>query len=139
MREGSLDISKYERAVNKLGEIIQRYNQNTEDDAIRDSVIQRFEFTYSIALTTLRKYFIDRAFVIEDVNQMSFNDMIRTANQLNLLKSNLEVWSDFRRIRNMTSQAYYESIAEKVINIIPKFYEEMKYLCTTLYNSLKTA
>lgn len=135
MREGSLDISKYERAVNKLGEIIQRYNQNTEDDAIRDSVIQRFEFTYSIALTTLRKYFIDRAFVIEDVNQMSFNDMVRTANQLNLLKSNLEVWSDFRRIRNMTSHTYDEKTAQKVVEIIPQFYEEAVFLLHAVKDS----
>ncbi len=135
MREGSLDISIFEKAVNKLGEIINRYNQNVEDDAIRDSVIQRFEFTYSIALTTLRKYLIDRAFVIEDVNQMSFNDMIRTANQFGLFKSNLEIWSEYRKMRNMTSHTYDEKTAQKVVEIIPQFYDEMQFFLGALKDS----
>ena len=135
MREGSLDISIFEKAVNKLGEIINRYNQNVEDDAIRDSVIQRFEFTYSIALTTLRKYLIDRAFVIEDVNQMSFNDMIRTANQFGLFKSNLEIWSEYRKMRDMTSHTYDEKTAQKVVEIIPQFYDEMQFFLGALKDS----
>lgn len=135
MREGSLDISIFKKAVNKLGEIINRYNQNVEDDAIRDSVIQRFEFTYSIALTTLKKYLIDRAFVIEDVNQMSFNDMIRTANQFGLFKSNLEIWSEYRKMRNMTSHTYDEKTAQKVVEIIPQFYDEMQFFLGALKDS----
>ena len=94
MREGTFDTTSLQKAANRLDEILVRYNLDTSDDAIRDSVIQRFEFSYSIALKTLRKYFIERAFVVEEVNQMSFNDMIRTANQLNLLKSDLELWTE---------------------------------------------
>ena len=89
MREGTLDIIALQNSIKRLSEVIIRYQKEQDDDAVRDAVIQRFELTYSILLKTLRKYFIDRAFVIEDVNQMSFNDMVRTACQLNLLKSNL--------------------------------------------------
>lgn len=128
MYQGTFDFSLFQKAVNKLNEILIRYNQNLNDEAIRDSVIQRFEFTYSIALKTIRKYFIERAFVLEDVNQMSFNDMIRIANQLNLLKSNLEVWTSYREMRNLTSHTYDELIAQKVVSIIPQFYEEMLVL-----------
>lgn len=132
MREGTFDIISLENASKKLGEILVRYNKDTTDDAIRDSVIQRFEFVYSIALKTLRKYFLERAFVVEDVNQMSFNDMIRTANQLNLLKSNLELWTEFREMRNMTSHTYDEVIAQKVVGIVPRFYDEIVFLLETL-------
>ncbi len=132
MKEGTFDFSKLEKAGSRLNEVLQRYMQNTQDDAIRDSVIQRFEFTYSLALRTIRKYFIERAFVIEDVNQMSFNDMIRTANQLNILKSNLETWTKFRQMRNLTSHTYNEEIAIKVVNIIPDFYDEVVYLLQSL-------
>lgn len=132
MREGTFDLTSFEKAANKLNEILIRYAQNPLDDAIRDSVIQRFEFTYSIALKTLRKYFIERAFIIEDVNQMSFNDMIRTANQFNLLKSNLEKWTEYREMRNLTSHTYDEVIAQKVVSIIPEFYEEIVELLNAL-------
>ena len=90
MQQGTFNITALENAENRLQEMLARYNKEHEDEAVRDSVIQRFEFTYSIALKTLRKYFIERAFVLEEVNQMSFNEMIRTASQLNLLVSNLE-------------------------------------------------
>lgn len=132
MQEGTFDLTSFEKAINKLNEILIRYAQNPLDDAIRDSVIQRFEFTYSLALKTLRKYFIERAFVVEDVNQMSFNDMIRTANQFNLLKSNLEKWTEYREMRNLTSHTYDEVIAQKVVSIIPEFYEEIVELLNAL-------
>ncbi len=128
----NLDLTALENSLKRLGEVMERYRKNTSDDAIRDSVIQRFEFTYSITLKILRKYFIERAFIVEDVNQMSFNDMIRTANQMQLLKSNLEVWSKFREMRNMTSHTYDENIALKVVSIIPDFYTEIDFLLNKL-------
>lgn len=132
MREGTFNITSLENAVKRLGEILVRYQNDVTDDGIRDSVIQRFEFTYSIALKTLRKYFIERAFVVDDVEHMSFNDMIRTANNLDLLKSNLEIWTNYRNMRNLTSHTYNEEIALKVVSIIPAFYEEILYLVDKL-------
>ena len=137
MINGTLDISIFERAVNKLGEILERYNQNKDDEAIRDAVIQRFEFTYSLALTTLKKFFSFCAFITEDINQMSFNDMIRVANQQNLLESDLEKWTDFRKMRNMTSHTYDENIARRVVGIIPEFYTEMIFLLNRLKEIIK--
>ena len=132
MREGTFDISSLENAVKRLGEILVRYQKDVTDDGIRDSVIQRFEFTYSIALKTLKKYFIERAFVVDDIEHMSFNDMIRTANQLDLLKSDLETWSNYRNMLNLTSHTYDEEVALKVVSIIPAFYEEVLYLLDKL-------
>ncbi len=132
MQKGTLDISALENAENRLQEMLARYKKETNDEAVRDSVIQRFEFTYSIALKTLRKYFIERAFILEEVNQMSFNEMIRTASQLNLIKSNLEKWTIYREMRNMTSHTYDEKIALQVVSIIPDFSDEIAYLLIKL-------
>ena len=135
MQQGTFNITALENAENRLQEMLARYNKEHEDEAVRDSVIQRFEFTYSIALKTLRKYFIERAFVLEEVNQMSFNEMIRTASQLNLLVSNLEKWTVYREMRNMTSHTYDEEIALLVVSIIPDFIKEIAYLITRLKES----
>ena len=135
MQQGTFNITALENAENRLQEMLARYNKEHEDEAVRDSVIQRFEFTYSIALKTLRKYFIERAFVLEEVNQMSFNEMIRTASQLNLLVSNLEKWIVYREMRNMTSHTYDEEIALQVVSIIPDFSKEIAYLITRLKES----
>lgn len=135
MQKGTLDISALENAENRLNEMLARYKKEANDEAVRDSVIQRFEFTYSIALKTLRKYFIERAFILEEVNQMSFNEMIRTASQLNLIKSNLEKWTIYREMRNMTSHTYDEEIALQVVSIIPDFSDEITSLLTKLKES----
>ena len=135
MQQGTLNISALENAEKKLKEMLLRYEKESDDEAVRDSVIQRFEFAYSIALKTLRKYFIERAFVLEEVNQMSFNEMIRTASQLNLLVSNLEKWTVYREMRNMTSHTYDEEIALQVVSIIPDFSKEIAYLITRLKES----
>ena len=135
MQKGTLDISALENAENRLNEMLARYKKEANDEAVRDSIIQRFEFTYSIALKTLRKYFIERAFILEEVNQMSFNEMIRTASQLNLIKSNLEKWTIYREMRNMTSHTYNEEIALQVVSIIPDFSDEITYLLTKLKES----
>lgn len=135
MQQGTFNIIALENAEKRLQEMLARYNKEHEDEAVRDSVIQRFEFTYSIALKTLRKYFIERAFVLEEVNQMSFNEMIRTASQLNLLVSNLEKWIVYREMRNMTSHTYDEEIALQVVSIIPDFSKEIAYLITRLKES----
>ena len=130
MKEGTFNIALLENAVKRLGEIHIRYQKDTSDDGIRDAVIMRFEFTYSIALKTLSKYLAVYSF--DDVRHMSFNEMIRTANQLNLLKSNLEKWSKFREMRNLTSHTYDENVAMKVVEIVPDFHEEARFLLERL-------
>ncbi len=135
----NLDFTALENTINRLGEVLKRYEREKTDDVVRDSVIQRFDFTYSIALKTLRKYFIERAFVIDDVNNLSFNEMIRITSKLNLIKSDLEKWTQYRTMRNLTSHTYDEEIALKVVGIVPDFYEEISFLLTKMKGSEKNA
>ena len=135
----NLDFTALENTINRLGEVLKRYEREKTDDVVRDSVIQRFEFTYSIALKTLRKYFIERAFVIDDVNNLSFNEMIRITSKLNLIKSDLEKWTQYRTMRNLTSHTYDEEIALKVVGIVPDFYEEISFLLAKMKGSEKNA
>ena len=128
----NLDFTALENFLQRLGEVVEIYKKNPQDTIVRDSLIQRFEFTYSITLKTLRKYFIERAFIVDDVNKLSFNEMVRTAMQLNLLKSDLAKWTEFREMRNLTSHTYDENVALKVSGIVPNFYEEITYLLKEL-------
>lgn len=128
----NLDFTALENSLQRLGEVVEIYKKNPQDTIVRDSLIQRFEFTYSITLKTLRKYFIERAFIVDDVNKLSFNEMVRTAMQLNLLKSDLTKWTEFKEMRNLTSHTYDENVALKVSGIVPDFYEEITYLLKEL-------
>lgn len=128
----NLDFTALENSLQRLGKVVEIYKKNPQDTIVRDSLIQRFEFTYSITLKTLRKYFIEGAFIVDDVNKLSFNEMVRTAMQLNLLKSDLAKWTEFREMRNLISHTYDENVALKVSGIVPDFYEEITYLLKEL-------
>lgn len=64
MKEGIFDYSSLVKASKRLEEVLERYNLNNQDEVIRDSVIQRFEFTYFIALKTIRKIYIKLPFIL---------------------------------------------------------------------------
>lgn len=124
----TLDFTALENSVYRLKEVVEKYKENEKDTIVRDSLIQRFEFTYSISLKLLRRYFMERAFFVDDINSLSFNDMVRNATRLGLLKSDLEMWTKYREMRNLTSHTYDEEVALKVVKIVPCFYEEALYL-----------
>ena len=130
-----LDITSFEKALNSLKEVIEVYNFDETNLITRDSMIQRFEYTYSITLKMIKRYFSQGAFV-ENIDSMTFNEMVRQANKMDLLKSNLETWTLFREKRNLTSHTYDEKIATNVVKIIPLFYEEAQFLLNKLKERL---
>ena len=113
-------------------EVIDVYNRDKTNLITRDSMIQRFEYTYSISLKMIKRYFSQGAFVLENVDSMTFNAMVRQANKMGLLRSNLEKWDDFRQKRNLTSHTYNEQAAQEVVSIIEDFSREAQFLLDRL-------
>ena len=72
----------------------------------------------------------------EELNGMIFSEIIRKANQYNLIKTNLETWDEYRQKRNMTSHTYDEETAQKVMSIIPAFKDEAEFLLNRLKERL---
>lgn len=71
------------------------------------------------------------------LDQMTFQDQIRTANEQGLLLGAWPEWRDFRKMCGMTSHTYSESIAETVVAAIPAFLGEVKYLRDQLRDRLR--
>ena len=46
----NIDLTSFEKALNSLNEVIRVYSYDETNLITRDSMIQRFEYTYSIAL-----------------------------------------------------------------------------------------
>lgn len=127
-----LDLTSFEEVLASLFEVIKIYNCDRDDLITRDSMIQRFEYTYSISLKMIKRYFSTGAFVFENIDGMTFNEMIRQANKMGLLRSNLEKWDNYRQKRNLTSHTYDEKIAQDVVSIIEDFAFEAKFLLDKL-------
>ena len=132
----NIDLTSFEKALASLFEVIKIYNCDKTDLITRDSMIQRFEYTYSISLKMIKRYLSSGAFVFENIDGMTFNEMIRHANKMGILRSNLEKWDNFRQKRNLTSYTYDEKIAQDVVSIIEDFALEAKFLLGKLKEKL---
>jgi len=129
----TLTLPLLARAIERLDEGWQRYQQDTSDTQIRDGLIQRFEFTYELSVKTLRRYFEQTADSWARVRAMSFDNFIRHAWDAGLLNEEIKTWRLFREKRNITSHTYHEEKAIEVCAIIPAFLAEAKYLHAAIH------
>nr|VFK15620.1 MAG: nucleotidyltransferase substrate binding protein, HI0074 family [Candidatus Kentron sp. LPFa] len=136
MTERPLDLRSLHNAIARLGEGVARYLQDTTDDQIRDGLIQRFEFTYESSHKMLKRYLRAISPTPEEVDRMAFADLIRSANEQRLLRSDWQVWRGYREMRARTSHAYDEDIALEVVANIPDFLEEARFLYERLEDRL---
>ena len=128
---GEIDFSPLGKAVERLKEGLEALGREPENTLYRDAVIQRFEFTYGLCASMLERFLAQSASVAPD-KKMSFPTLIRTASDLGLLCSGWDVWYRFREARNLTSHVYNEGIARQVVEKIPDFAKEAKFLFTEL-------
>ena len=120
-----LDLSSFNKSIISFKIAIDEYNKDTKNFFVRDSVIQRFEYTYSLSLKMIKRYLENNE---ENVNEFSFNELIRTANEKGLILGNLENWNNYRLKRNITSHTYDADKAQEIISIVDNFYNEVKFL-----------
>ena len=132
MDENILNLSSYEKVLKSLEEIILRYKKEYMDIAIRDALIQRFEYTYSLAIKMIKRYLKIALAENEEVDTMDFNRMIREASRMGILLNNLEIWTVYRQKRNITSHTYEEQKALEVVGVVDDFYKDAKYLLSKL-------
>lgn len=133
-----INLDSLSNAVQRLTEGYVRYEQDASDTQIRDGLIQRFEFTYEIAHKTLKRYMESVSANPEQYDEMSFADLIRSANERGLLLSDWPKWKIFREMRARTSHTYDEKIALEVVKEIPSFLDEARFLLAQLKTRIKT-
>ena len=122
-----LIIEPLEKALTTLKEAWNEYEKDEANTFVRDSVIQRFEYTFELSHKILRRFLSETEASRGEVFEMFFNDIIRLGCKRGLLLNDLEVWNKYRRLRNLTSYNYDEFNAEDIIVIIPVFIEEVDF------------
>lgn len=105
-----------QRAYLRLKEACDFYDG--KDDMIRDSVIQRFEFTYELAHKTLQEYMKYEGITLEN----SFPRTIFKTAYANNLVEHEQLWIQLLEDRNLTSHIYSEKLADAIANRIQNNY-----------------
>ncbi len=123
-----LDFSPLSKAVGQLESGLRDYERMPDLTIVRDGLIQRFEFTYELSHKMLKRFLEATAANPVEIDQMTFQNLIREGEERGLLRSGWDVWSIFRRARGTTSHTYDESKALEVVAIIPDFLKEAQFL-----------
>ncbi|PQJ24039.1 nucleotidyltransferase [Limnobacter sp. SAORIC-690] len=128
-----LELSSFDNAILRLDEGIQRYQKDITDTQIRDGLIQRFEFTYELSHKMLKRFLESTSPSPANIDEMAFQDLIRTGNEQGLLLSDWTQWKKYREMRSRTSHTYDESVALLVVAEIPAFLQEARFLNAQLH------
>jgi nucleotidyltransferase substrate binding protein (TIGR01987 family) len=128
----SLDLSPLTNAIARLSEGLERHRRESGDTQLRDGLIQRFEFTYDLAHKMIRRALEQAAANPDEVDRMSFPELIRTANEQGLVASDWTTWRTWREMRNITSHTYDEAKALLVVEGIPAFLAEAQEVARRL-------
>lgn len=126
-----LELSSFENALASLDEALAEYDR-TKNKFVKDACIQRFEYTYELAHKLLKRQLEAMSANPSEIDQMSFQDVIRSGAERGLLANSWDEWRHFRDARNATSHAYDEKKANEVFERIPAFREEAAILLGNL-------
>ncbi len=132
----ALDISSLINATNQLDIGLSRFRLDESDEQIRDGLIQRFEFTYELSHKMIKRFLEMYSADPTLYDQMNFQDIIRHANERQLIKGNWLDWKLYRHLRGKTSHTYDEAVAKEVVQSIPQFLAEAQFLCASLEKNI---
>lgn len=97
-------IADYMKALNQL----EKSTKQPKNEFMRDSVIQRFEFTYELAWKML-KLILESEGIIARTPKETFQEALQAD-----FISNGNEWSHLQKQRNLTTHTYDEVLAEQV-------------------------
>ena len=99
-------------------------------------LIQAFEYNYGLAILMMTRYLRERISVPDKYDLNVFEELIRVADDNQLLRSPFAKWKEFRHARNLTSHTYRRDKADAVAAAAPDFEQEMQHLLSQLREKL---
>ena len=113
-------VKQLKRAEKKFDEVL----REKKTEIVRDSAIQRFEFTFELSWKTLKAYLEEN----KGARDLFFpKDTFKSAFKAGIIKDD-PVWLDMVDTRNKTSHIYKESMAEEVYASFPAYLPLIKEL-----------
>ena len=131
-----LDVSSLEKAIKSLDEALKELKKDNRS-FIKDSVVQRFEYTYELCYKFFKRYLKIAAPSTQNLDEMPFQSLIRTANEMRMFLSDGGKWKNYRNARNIILHTYDSKKSEIIIAIAPEFYDEAAYFLAKLKERLK--
>lgn len=122
-----MDYSQLKTAIERFGEMLEAYRDNArreplEREAVQDSLIKRFEYTFEVAWKTCKRHLAEEGFT--EAASGSPKSIIRLAAE-NKLIGDAETWMGYLAFRQDTSHDYSSDKAETVLDVTEDFYTDV--------------
>ena len=126
-----LDLSSLRKALASLERAVVRATDAPDDAELRDSVIQRFEYTYELCWKMLKRQIELDAPTPAAIDALSFRELVREGAERGLV-ADPEAWFDYRDQRNATAHTYDEAKAAEVYRAALAFTQSARELLAQL-------
>ena len=133
-----LELTSLEKAVSQLKGSLDMYNSELAKSMpdtkkyFRSATIQAFEYTYELAFKMIKRRIVVSLENPKEIEDMTFNDIIRTAYGKDIVKSDVSAWCEYRKKRGTASHTYDEDKAQKVFESAVSFLDEARYILCRL-------
>lgn len=126
-----LNLTNFKKAILSFKAMLDRHRrENFQDDAVRDSCIQRFKYCYDLSKKMLIRHL--KNIGEDDIDSLPLADIIRLGAKKGLLLHSWDEWIIYKDNRNATSHGYNENIAIGISEQIPSFLAELDYFINQL-------
>lgn len=105
MNRQDIQLIELKKALTRLKEALSL----PKNDIVRDSVIQRFEFTVELSWKVLQRYLRDSGLTETLTPKNTFREAAKLG-----ITDDVESWLNFIDSRNVSSHTYKEDLAERV-------------------------
>lgn len=120
-------MKRWEERITDLSNALERLNEAIEDsktyklETLKDSVIQRFEFSLELSWKALKNYLNDQGVLEATTPKQTVKEAFAKG-----IIENAEIWMDMINDRNLTSHTYNQTDANAIYeNIVSIYYAEM--------------
>ena len=127
-----IEIKNLENAFNTLEKCYSDYQNNQNSpllEYIIDSCVKRFEYTLETAWKLMKKIFIKKYGKTEQ--ELTVNNIFRYMQGYNYA-TNWENWRDYYQKRNNTAHDYSIEKSRELLDIIPNFINDCRFLIEKL-------
>lgn len=128
MKKSELNLNVLKKNLTTLKECYSDLNKQQDEKLrtyIKDSCVQRFEYTYETAKKLMNKFLKKEYNKTE--KDLTINNLFREMLALGLIK-NFENWAEYREKRNITSHEYNIELTYPIIDIVPNFITDVEFL-----------
>ena len=127
-----LDLSFLKQALKQFDLAIAEYEAEPERRANRDSVVMHFLFTFELTMQAIKRYLELQSLKSDQVSDLSFQTIIRRADDLGIVRTGWPGFGKFRDARNAIAHSYTEERANEVLGWAKEFAAEAHFLLKAL-------